>query len=92
VLPATDTRVTNHGFRDARAVPDQAVLQTGTAVLVDRYGVPHVRSACGKPLLPPTAVKSKPVYTGPHRPTFQPAAVVRVVPAAQSLQSWCSGT
>jgi hypothetical protein len=86
VLLATDTRVTNHGFRDARAVPYQAVLQTGTAVLVDRYGVPRVRSACGNPLLPPTAVKSELTYTGPRWPTFQPAAVVRVVPAPQPLK------
>jgi hypothetical protein len=86
VLLATDTRVTNHGFRDARAVPYQAVLQSGTAVLVDRYGMPRVRAACGNPLLPPTAVKSKLTYTGARWPTFQPAALVRVVPATQPLE------
>ena len=34
----TDTAVTNHGFRDDRAIPFQAVLQAGTAVLIDTYG------------------------------------------------------
>ena len=35
-----DTRVTNHGFRKGRPTPHQSVLQAGTAVLVDRVGVP----------------------------------------------------
>src|SRR5205823_14856495 len=35
VILQTDTRVTNHGFRNGRANPFQAVLQAGTAVLVD---------------------------------------------------------
>ncbi len=36
-----DTRVTNHGFRDGKATAYQAVLQAGTAVLVDDRGVPR---------------------------------------------------
>src|SRR6266511_2448363 len=35
-----DTRVTNHSFVNGRAVPFQAILQAGTAVLVDKYGKP----------------------------------------------------
>jgi hypothetical protein len=38
----TDTAVTNHGFQDGRATPFQAVLQAGTAVLVDAEGLPRV--------------------------------------------------
>lgn len=45
-----DTWVTNHGFRDGRATPRQSVLQAGTAVLVDEFGVPRVRCSCGNPL------------------------------------------
>lgn len=45
-----DTWVTNHGFAGGRATPFQAVLQRGTAVLVDAYGVPRVRCSCGNPL------------------------------------------
>jgi len=47
---AQDTRVENHGFVDGKAVPHESVLQAGTAVLVDKYGVPRTRCACGNPL------------------------------------------
>jgi hypothetical protein len=40
VILQRDTRVTNHGFRNGRATPTQSILQAGTAVLVDEYGVP----------------------------------------------------
>ncbi|MEX5721710.1 DUF6777 domain-containing protein [Geodermatophilus maliterrae] len=49
----TDTAVTNHGYDDGRVIPFQSVLQAGTAVLVDQWGVPRVRCACGNPLKPP---------------------------------------
>lgn len=57
VLLRTDTRVTNHGFLNGRPTPRQAVLQAGTAVLVDKFGSPRVRCACGNPLLDPVATK-----------------------------------
>jgi hypothetical protein len=47
-----DTQVTNHAYRNGRAVPFQAILQAGTAVLVDKYGTPVVRCYCGNPLGP----------------------------------------
>jgi hypothetical protein len=47
-----DTQVTNHGYKNGRAVPFQAILQAGTAVLVDKYGAPVVRCFCGNPLGP----------------------------------------
>lgn len=47
-----DTQITNHAFRNGVAVPFQAILQAGTAVLVDRYGAPVVRCYCGNPLKP----------------------------------------
>lgn len=48
-----DTRVTNHSFVDGRAVPFQAILQAGTAVLVDKDGTPVARCRCGNPLTKP---------------------------------------
>ena len=45
-----DTSVTNHGFANGRATAFPAVLQVGTAVLVDEFGVPQVRCYCGNPL------------------------------------------
>ena len=53
--PATlkiDTQVTNHAFKNGQAVPFQAILQAGTAVLVDEYGKPVARCYCGNPLTP----------------------------------------
>lgn len=52
-----DTQVTNHNFVNGRAVPYQAILPAGTAVLADKYGRPVVRCRCGNPLKEPVLVK-----------------------------------
>jgi len=83
VLLRADTRVTNHGFDNGHATTYQSVLQAGTAVLVDRYGVPRVRCYCGNPLTEPVPVTQAPSYTGPKWPAFQPTTVVVVAPAPQ---------
>ncbi|MGW3941558.1 DUF6777 domain-containing protein [Streptomyces phaeochromogenes] len=80
-----DTRVTNHGYRDGKATSYQAVLQTGTAVLVDDRGVPRVRCACGNPLTPPVALKSTPKQTGDSWPSYRASNVVVVAPATQVI-------
>lgn len=77
ILLTADTRVTNHGFRDGRATTLQSVLQAGTAVLVDEFGQPVVRCACGNPLTAPRAL-SRPVYSGPEWPGWSPTTVVVV--------------
>jgi hypothetical protein len=79
VLLRADTSVINHGFANGVATPVPSVLQAGTAVLVDVYGIPRVRCYCGNPLLPPEPWT--PTYTGPSWPGFEPAGVVIVVPA-----------
>ncbi|AVV48014.1 hypothetical protein C6376_41760 [Streptomyces sp. P3] len=76
-----DTRVTNHGYRDGAATSYQAVLQAGTAVLVDRHGVPRVRCACGNPLTPPVAQQSGYRRTGRSWPAYSPATTVTVMPS-----------
>jgi hypothetical protein len=78
VILQRDTRVTNHGFRNGRATSLQSVLQAGTAVLVDSFGVPRVKCGCGNPLLEPRAVRTTPQYTGDPWPTFTPANVINV--------------
>ncbi|MGQ0618008.1 MAG: DUF6777 domain-containing protein [Acidimicrobiia bacterium] len=75
VLLRSDTRVTNHGFVDGRPNPLQSILQAGTAVLVDEFGLPRARCACGNPLLPPRAVPSTPSYQGQPWPGFNPGNV-----------------
>ena len=71
-----DTRVTNHGFEAGVATPRQSVLEAGTAVLIDQYGIPRARCYCGNPLLEPRAVPSTPTYTGRRWPRFDPGSVV----------------
>jgi hypothetical protein len=72
----TDTRVTNYGYRNGQPTPRQAVLQAGTAVLVDKFGVPRAKCNCGNPLTTPTAVAGTVTYTGNRWPTFAPTTVV----------------
>lgn len=65
VLLRSDTRVTNHSFKNGKATPLQSVLQAGTAVLVDEYGEVVTKCYCGNPLKPPS-------YTPPYYPpTYQ---------------------
>ncbi|WP_405571679.1 DUF6777 domain-containing protein [Streptomyces phaeochromogenes] len=85
VVLRADTRVTNHGFRDGRATEYQAVLQAGTAVLVDNRGVPRVRCACGNPLKPPVALQGTPGRNGSPWSGYQPAKVVVVTPAPRVI-------
>jgi hypothetical protein len=73
-----DTRVTNYGYAKGRPTPRQAVLQRGTAVLVDAYGVPRVKCGCGNPLTRPVAVKGTPTYQGPTWPGWSPTTVIVV--------------
>ncbi|MFI1456851.1 DUF6777 domain-containing protein [Streptomyces roseus] len=77
----TDTRVTNHGYRDGKATGYQAVLQAGTAVLIDDRGVPRVRCACGNPLGPPVALPADPKRHGRPWSSYQPSEVVVIAPS-----------
>ncbi|MFJ6836811.1 DUF6777 domain-containing protein [Streptomyces sp. NPDC091209] len=81
VVLRADTGVTNHGFGDGQATGFQAVLQAGTAVLVDNRGVPRVRCACGNPLGRPTAIDGNPDTRGRPWSGYRPAQVVMVTPA-----------
>ncbi|WP_406119077.1 DUF6777 domain-containing protein [Streptomyces anulatus] len=82
-----DTRVTNHGYQDGEANAYQAVLQAGTAVLVDNRGVPRVRCACGNPLLPPVA-QEDPRQTGKAWPGYRASDVVVVEPAKKPVKEF----
>jgi hypothetical protein len=87
LIPTTltsDARVTNHTWQNGRAVGYQAVLERGTAVLVDTNGRLIARCRCGNPLLPPQEVQ-KPIYTGPKWEGFDPTVIVIVVPSPQPI-------
>jgi hypothetical protein len=81
VLLRADTRVTGHGLTDGLPTTFQAVLQAGSAVLVDDRGVPRVRCVGGNPLTPPVADTGAPQYGGDSWPGFSADRVVSVSPA-----------
>ncbi|MFD8738292.1 DUF6777 domain-containing protein [Streptomyces sp. NPDC059618] len=81
VVLRADTGVTDHGFAAGQATGFQAVLQAGTAVLVDDRGVPRVRCACGNPLGQPTVIDGNPDTRGRPWSGYRPAEVVIVTPA-----------
>ncbi|WP_338702758.1 DUF6777 domain-containing protein [Streptomyces sp. Q6] len=87
VVLRVDTRVTNHGYSDGHATTFQSVLQSGTAVMVDGYGMPRVRCACGNPLKPPVAFKGTPSHQGQPWSGYQPTKVVIVTPAPTVIEN-----
>ncbi|MGW4565717.1 DUF6777 domain-containing protein [Streptomyces sp. NPDC004561] len=87
VLLRADTRVTNHGYRGGRVTGYQAVLQAGTAVLVDNRGVPRVRCACGNPLRPPEESRGGVGARGTAWSGYRPNQVIVVAPAPKTVRS-----
>jgi hypothetical protein len=65
-----DARVTNHSFVGTKASPYQAILQAGTAVLVDNEGHYRARCRCGNPLLEPVFIPEAICYGCP--PNYTP--------------------
>jgi len=51
MILAQNVKVTMFGFRAATAYGYPAVLEAGTAVLVDAEGMPRARCACGNPVI-----------------------------------------
>ncbi|MEU3252452.1 DUF6777 domain-containing protein [Streptomyces sp. NPDC006997] len=85
VVLRADTRVTDHGYRAGRARVRQAVLQAGTAVLVDERGLPRLRCACGNPLAPPLALPHGAVTGGRPWPGYRAAGIVVVTRAPRVM-------
>ncbi len=83
----SDTRVTNHGFVDGKATDIPAVLQAGTAVLVDPHGMPVTKCFCGNPLTPPTAIESK-NFIGSRWSSFSQEQVTVIAPVTQNVQQF----
>jgi hypothetical protein len=81
-----DTRVTNHGFEDGRVTSFSSILQAGTAVLVDKQGVPVVKCFCGNPLTPPRPVAHS--YQGKAWPGFDAQKVIVIKPAPAPVKSF----
>ncbi|MQY33933.1 hypothetical protein SRB17_18990 [Streptomyces sp. RB17] len=87
VVLRADTRVTDHGYRDGEAFGYQAVLQAGTAVLVDNRGLPRVRCACGNPLASPAPTRGGFGARGSAWSGYRPGQVIAVAPAPRAVTS-----
>ncbi|MGZ6967898.1 MAG: DUF6777 domain-containing protein [Acidimicrobiia bacterium] len=87
VILRADVAVTNHGFHNGRANEIPAILQAGTAVLVDKYGFPAVKCYCGNPLTRPH-VYTKPTYTGPPWPGFAPPNITIIQPTTVIIDTF----
>jgi len=85
---SADTRITDHELVDGVAIPRQAVLQVGTAVMVDEFGAPRVRCASGSPLAPPEAIEDTTSYVGVAWDTFALAETVAVLPASTPVDDF----
>ncbi|QTZ96550.1 DUF6777 domain-containing protein [Streptomyces auratus] len=85
---AYDTRVTNHGYKDGKTTEFQSVLQAGTAVMVDAYGVPRVRCKCGNPLTEPKALQGNVKTVGTKWPGYRSSNVVVVKPAKSKIKEF----
>ena len=70
----SDTFVINHGFANGHATDVPSVLQAGTAVLVDGFGVPVTRCFCGNPLTRP-AKFTHITFTGPRWSSFSTTTI-----------------
>jgi hypothetical protein len=84
VILRTDTAVTNHGFKNGKVTSVPAVLQAGTAVLVDDRGEPVVRWDGGNPLTAAPSTKDA-KYTGTSWSGFNAHAVTTVAPTGQPV-------
>lgn len=51
VFLAQNVKLTMFGYRNGQAYGYEAVLEAGTAVLIDDEGMPRARCACGNPLI-----------------------------------------
>lgn len=86
VLLRADTSITNHGFRDGELTSYTAVLEAGTAVLVDGYGTPRVKCYCGNPLSAPPQYEPS-HFSGRAWRSFEPVTVIVIRPAPVVVQN-----
>jgi hypothetical protein len=87
VILQSDTRVTDHGFSGGRSKAFQAVLEHGTAVMIDALGVPRARCASFSPLTAPSPASS-PKYRGTKWEGFDQTKLVVVTPGNREATSF----
>ncbi|WP_349816970.1 DUF6777 domain-containing protein [Frankia sp. Cppng1_Ct_nod] len=87
VLLQYDTYLTKYSFVDGKAQPVPAVIQAGTAVIVDKFGQPVTKCNCGNPLTQPTATAGL-RYVGTPWPAFSRATVTSVTAVTVTIASF----
>lgn len=84
---ASDARVVNHGYEDGDVVARDAVMQRGSAVLVDPLGVPRVDCVGGSPLLPADPVEGE-TFSGDGWVNFERERVILIAQAPAELDTF----
>ncbi len=74
VVLRSDTQVLNHGWANGSITEFVSVLQYGTAVLVNDYGLPVVKCNCGNPLSA-APVYPRVTYRGPTWTGWNPRSI-----------------
>ena len=88
MLLRADTRVTEFSLTAGAVAAQQAVLQAGTAVLVDERGLPRLRCASGSPLAAPVRNAPTANRAGDPWPGFDVQAAVVMAPAANIIRQF----
>jgi hypothetical protein len=86
VILRSDTRLTNHGFKNGNATSFQTVLQAGTAVLVDEKGEVVTKCYCGNPLTPPVSYPQ--TYSGSKWTGFSSSNLTVIVQNTTIIQTF----
>lgn len=80
-----DTRVTFNGYGAGAIFPTQAVLQKGTPVMFDRFGVPRVHCSTGVPLTAAATGAGEITFSGTSWEGFSAGALARIAPVTAAL-------
>ncbi|MBV9315632.1 MAG: hypothetical protein JO100_18290 [Pseudonocardia sp.] len=87
VLLRSDVAVTEHGYDAGAATAYPAVLQAGTAVLVNNFGEPTVKCFNGNPLTRPTHYPQA-SYAGTSWQYFAPTKITYIKPAPSAIDNY----
>ncbi|WP_052590427.1 serine/threonine-protein kinase [Luteipulveratus mongoliensis] len=87
VVLRADTYVTNTIYKNGKPESYPAVLQAGTAVLVDQYGMPRTKCNCGNPLLAPPSGNDRKVV-GTAWAGYSPSRIRLIEKTAKALSNY----
>lgn len=83
-----DTRVTYNGYSAGASFPMQAVLQRGTLVGMDRFGVPRLHCGSGVALTPPSTASGEIRFSGTAWGNLDLGSLVTITAASSAQDSF----